>query len=1015
MKKTVIWKATAFLMSLCMAAGMVPFEAHAAGQARSVNLMKDGKVDGIGDPASSDTKSWSGSKVYFGSYGSKQLLWRVLDSQVEAVTDKKVMLLQADSYIDTMAFDSDSASFKDSDLSAYLNGSDKFLKGFGKAEKDSIYKYNKKAGSDTKTDEGTFTNPALKDQPVFLLSAEEVLNKNYGYPGNDSRKVVSSGDSGSGSWWLRSSVKGEDTQAAVVDKNGKVAGQSVVTGEGESKTKTTSGVVPALYLDTSKVLFTTPADQEKPGKLEAVGTADGKRGWKLTLQSSDTSLSAYVENGSTFERGGVIELKHNAASQLPGATQVSAMILDNSGSVIYYGKINGKDATSSQITIPSDMAAGSYQLYVFAEDINGKKETDYASAMGNAIDFTVSSLLTPKIVTLPGASPITFGQKLSESQIQGGEVKADGQVIPGTFSWKDGSVMPSVADSTVTKYEVVFTPEDTQKYNPVTEFITIRVNKAQIASVPASSITVEYGVTKVSQVPLNVEGWSWRAADAGKDLVAGGVVQAIAVYKDTQNYSNYEVTVNITRANCTHTGGTATCSKQAVCDICKQPYGALDPSRHGATELRNVKAATCTEKGYTGDICCKDCGQILTKGQEIAELGHNYTSQVTKEPTDTEDGIRTYTCTRCGSQYTENMGKHTHYYNNVKTLKWVGCVQQGEVEYSCGCGDSYVEITPALGHDFKVEVTTKATADKAGVKTYTCTRCGYSYTEAIPKLGGSGSGEGSGSGAGGQGSGGSSSTDRKPYIKGNSSISGWTAIDKYIGKAADGDTVNINMNDSMILPGKTLKNLKGKNVTIVLDMGNDIKWSVSGQNITADNLADLNLKVTKNGTLIPSDKVEALAGERKTMQLSLAQEGAFGITMDLGLLVDSTKAGYYANLFSYNKESSELVYEQSVQMDGKGSAVLPLTESKEYVIVLDTAVMDGSQTPPEETISTEPSETLPEETVPTDTEASSSQVKGGISATVIIIIGLIVLGVGLLLIVLLRARNKHDDEYFEEE
>ena len=223
------------------------------------------------------------------------------------------------------------------------------------------------------------------------------------------------------------------------------------------------------------------------------------------------------------------------------------------------------------------------------------------------------------------------------------------------------------------------------------------------------------------------------------------------------------------------------------------------------------------------------------------------------------------------------------------------------------------------------------------------------------------------------------------------------------------------MNDSMILPGKTLKNLKGKNVTIVLDMGNDIKWSVSGQNITADNLADLNLKVTKNGTLIPSDKVAALAGERKTMQLSLAQEGAFGITMDLGLLVDSTKAGYYANLFSYNKDSSELVYEQSVQMDGKGSAVLPLTESKEYVIVLDTAVMDGSQTPPEETISTEPSETLPEETVPTDTEASSSQVKGGISATVIIIIGLIVLGVGLLLIVLLRARNKHDDEYFEEE
>lgn len=1014
MKKTMIWRATAFLMSLCVTAGMMPFETHAASKAHTINLVKDGKVDGIDDPASADTKSWSGSKVYFGSLGGKALLWRVLDSQ-ESVSNKNVMLLQSDGYIGTMAFDKDSSSWKDSDISVYLNSSDQFLKGFGKTEKDSIFKHSKKAGSDTNTDGEILTNPGLSEQSVFLLSAEEVLSKNYGYPNNDTRKIVSSGDSASGAWWLRSAAKNDSSMAAIVDKSGKVAVQEITTGEEGSETKTTAGIVPALYLDTSKILFTTPADKSKPDKLAAVETADGKNGWKLTLQASNDSLSASLENGSTYEKGGVISVKHNAASRLSGATQVSGLILDESGSVIYYGKINGKDAVSSQITVPSDMASGNYKLYVFAEDVNGKKETDYAGALGSPMDFNVSSMMTPKITVLPSAVPITYGQKLSDSAINGGEVKVNGQIISGTFSWKDGSAAPAVSDSGVTKYEVVFTPVEPDKYHPVAASITITVQKGQIPSVPASAITVDYGVTKVNQVPLNAEGWSWRAEDAQKDLVSGGITQAIAVYKDMVNYSNCEVTVNITRGVCTHSGGTATCSKQAVCGICGQPYGSLDPSKHGAAEVRNAKAATCTEKGYTGDTCCKDCGQIIAKGRENPALGHNYISQVTKEPTDTEDGIRTYTCSRCGDQYTENMGKHSHYYNNVKTLKWVGCVQQGEVEYSCGCGDSYVEITPALGHDYKVTVTTKATADKAGVKTYTCTRCGYSYTEAIPKLGGGTSGGGN-SGSGNGSGGGSSTSDRKPYIKGNSAVSGWTEIDKYIGKAADGDTVNVNMNDSVMLPKKTLQNMKGKNVNMVLDMGNDIKWSISGKDITSDNLADLNLKVTKNGTLIPSDIVSALAGERKTMQISLAQEGSFGITMNLQVLVDSTKAGYYANLFSYNKEAGSLDYGVSSQMDGKGTATLPITESREYVIVLDTAVMDGSQPDqPDVTDPTEPSETLPEETIPADTDASSDQVKGGISPTVIIIIGLIVLGVGLLLVVILRARNKHDDEYFEEE
>ncbi len=80
---------------------------------------------------------------------------------------------------------------------------------------------------------------------------------------------------------------------------------------------------------------------------------------------------------------------------------------------------------------------------------------------------------------------------------------------------------------------------------------------------------------------------------------------------------------------------------------------------HPNTEIKNVKEATCTENGYTGDTICKDCGTVMKKGVVLPAVGHVYESEVTKEPTQTETGVRTYTCTRCGDTYTEEIPKLT--------------------------------------------------------------------------------------------------------------------------------------------------------------------------------------------------------------------------------------------------------------------------------------------------------------------------------------------------------------------
>ena len=72
-----------------------------------------------------------------------------------------------------------------------------------------------------------------------------------------------------------------------------------------------------------------------------------------------------------------------------------------------------------------------------------------------------------------------------------------------------------------------------------------------------------------------------------------------------------------------HKGGTATCKDKAKCDVCGESYGELSSS-HGETELENVKAATCSETGYTGDKVCKICGEILEEGSEISKTAHTF-------------------------------------------------------------------------------------------------------------------------------------------------------------------------------------------------------------------------------------------------------------------------------------------------------------------------------------------------------------------------------------------------------
>ena len=110
---------------------------------------------------------------------------------------------------------------------------------------------------------------------------------------------------------------------------------------------------------------------------------------------------------------------------------------------------------------------------------------------------------------------------------------------------------------------------------------------------------------------------------------------------------------------------------------------------------------------------------------------------MTKQPTETETGVKAFTCTRCGETKTEIIPalSHEHSYKAVVTAPT--CTAKGYTTHTCACGDSYVDTyTDALGHAWdNGKVTKEPTETETGVKTFTCTRCGETKTEVIPATG----------------------------------------------------------------------------------------------------------------------------------------------------------------------------------------------------------------------------------------------------------------------------------------
>ena len=203
---------------------------------------------------------------------------------------------------------------------------------------------------------------------------------------------------------------------------------------------------------------------------------------------------------------------------------------------------------------------------------------------------------------------------------------------------------------------------------------------------------------------------------------------------------------NVTDGREQHKGGTATCSAQAQCDACQQPYGEFADHIHDqelAEEDYLKSAANCTQPALYYKSCA--CGD---KGTETfsfgTELGHNFAKEYS-----TNANYHYYECLRDGCNITDGRAQHTggqatcehlavcdeckKEYGKLADHNYGPWASTGEDAQERQCQDCLTWETTAHSWDNGV-VTTPATESTSGEKLLTCLDCGETKTVEVPPL-----------------------------------------------------------------------------------------------------------------------------------------------------------------------------------------------------------------------------------------------------------------------------------------
>ncbi|MCR5058256.1 MAG: DUF6273 domain-containing protein [Clostridiales bacterium] len=343
-------------------------------------------VDQISDPATpaSTDSAWQGSYVYFGNYQGNPIKFRVLDQNTTRFSQSgnKTMFLDSDMSLYKSGFDETtpvSNVWNGSTVQTTLNGSF-YDSSFTNAEKASIPVSYLAGGtpyaSGSQAAELFGTTVGVNDK-VFIPGVEDITNPQYGYADDfgfsspvlghakfsQSEKVFKA-------FWLRNAEDQNDTCVGFVTLDGRIGtiGGSYMDSR---------GIAPALNVDHDSVLFSTAIE----GNYGELGTE-----YKLTLLDPELQVSL---TGDFMKTGLKITVPYSlTGDSVTANTKMSYVFTSKAlgeagNTILAYGTMNQENSQSGSFYLFKGLTGTwgqDYHVYVFAENVNGTYESDYASA-----------------------------------------------------------------------------------------------------------------------------------------------------------------------------------------------------------------------------------------------------------------------------------------------------------------------------------------------------------------------------------------------------------------------------------------------------------------------------------------------------------------------------------------------------------------------------------------------------------------------------------------------------------
>lgn len=497
-KEKLLKRGLASLLAVVLAVGLLPMmpgnmaTVKAADGDKTVSLGTDVIKNPTAPTASTDT--WKGSYVYFGTYGGNPVKHRVLDKNT-TVFGGTTMLLDCDSILwaginPSSAFDDNSNDWANSNIRTYLN--ETFLtNNFSAVEQSAIASSTKSTaysgtdGADGDGCDGTLSYASLSNDKIFFLDAKEATNTSYGYSNEDSSAANREKTGGNAHWWLRSASTTSPNIAGFVDSHGSLINYFV--------DYNFVGVSPALNINLSSVLFTS-----------VISGTKGETGaeYKLTLLDNDMTIAG---NGNVSRSGGTVTVPYTISGTNSGsATQVSVLILDkeytagntNGATVLAYEKlaVDSFSVTGTgTFTLPAELldktCGTDYYAYIIAEDVNGEKETDYAST---PVSITVpASKYTVTVTNGSGSGQYAQGETvtITASAAPSGQQFKEWEIVSGNITLASSTsettsfTMPAEEVSVKAIYEAV----------PVTEYTITATAGANGTISPNGAVRVTAG------------------------------------------------------------------------------------------------------------------------------------------------------------------------------------------------------------------------------------------------------------------------------------------------------------------------------------------------------------------------------------------------------------------------------------------------------------------------------------------------------------------------------------------